>query len=68
MFKTSWRRNLWKSQTDDQAKKEAYMEAKILENLDHPNIIKFKEVYISKKPKLTLCIVMDYADGKGLLI
>lgn len=40
------------------------MEAKILEKLDHPNIIKFKEVYISKKPKLTLCIVMDYADGK----
>ena len=48
---------------DDEAKKEAYMEAKILENLDHPNIVRFKEVYISKKPKLTLCIVMEFSDG-----
>ena len=48
---------------DDEEKKAAYMESKILENVDHPNIVKFKEVYISKKPKLTLCIVMDFADG-----
>ena len=36
-------------------------EAKILEALSHPNIVKFKEVYKTKKGKL--CIVMEYADG-----
>jgi len=39
-------------------------EAKILEKLKHPNIVKFKEVYKTKKGKL--CIVMEYADGKTL--
>ena len=39
-------------------------EGKILEALNHPNIIKFKEVYKTKKGKL--CIVMDYADGGDL--
>lgn len=42
-------------------RKETLREAKILEVLDHPNIIKFREVYKTKKGKL--CIVMDYADG-----
>ncbi len=42
-------------------KKETIKEAKILEALTHPNIIKFKEVYKTKKGKL--CLVMDYADG-----
>ena len=37
-------------------------EAKILEVLNHPNIIRFKEVYKTKAGQL--CIVMDYADGK----
>jgi NIMA (never in mitosis gene a)-related kinase len=36
-------------------------EAKILEALIHPNIIRFREVYKTKTGKL--CIVMDYADG-----
>lgn len=36
-------------------------EVNILKSLDHPNIIKFREVYKSKQGKL--CIVMDYADG-----
>ncbi len=36
-------------------------EAKILEAFSHPNIVKFKEVYKTKKGKL--CIVMEYADG-----
>ncbi len=44
-----------------QEKKETIREAKILEALKHPNIIKFKEVYKTKRGKL--CIVMDYADG-----
>ena len=40
-------------------------EAKILEVLNHPNIIRFKEVYKTKQGQL--CIVMDYADGKSVL-
>ena len=32
--------------------------------LDHPNIIRFKDAYTSKRGKL--CIVMDYADGGDL--
>ena len=43
-------------------KREATKEAKILEVLDHPNIIRFREVFETKRGKL--CIVMDYADGK----
>lgn len=41
-------------------KKEAIKEAKILESMSHPCIIRFREVYTTKK---YLCIVMDYADG-----
>jgi NIMA (never in mitosis gene a)-related kinase len=51
---------------NEEEKKESYLEGKILEKLDHPNIIKFREVYLTKKPKLTLCIVMDFADGGDL--
>lgn len=43
-------------------KQETYREAKILEVLNHPNIVKFREVYKTKRGKM--CIVMDYADGK----
>ena len=43
-------------------KKEAIKESQILRALIHPNIVKFREVYKTKKGKL--CIVMDYADGK----
>jgi len=45
-------------------KRETIKEAKILEALKHPNIVKFKEVYKTKKGKL--CIVMDFADGGDL--
>ena len=46
----------------DEEKRETFREAKILEVLNHPNIIRFKEVYKTKRGQL--CIVMDYADGK----
>ena len=39
-------------------------EAEILKVLVHPNIIRFRDIYMSKKNKL--CIVMDYADGGDL--
>lgn len=37
-------------------------EARLLEALQHPNIVRFIEVFKTKASKL--CIVMDYADGK----
>ncbi len=48
---------------NEKEQKEAYLEAKILEKLKHPNIIKFIEVFRSTKPVAVLNIVMDYADG-----
>ncbi len=48
----------------EKEKDETYQEAKILEVLNHPNIIKFREVYKTKKGKL--CIVMDYCNGGDL--
>jgi serine/threonine protein kinase len=48
--------------------KSAIIEAKILEKLDHPNIIKFIESFIIKAPRKSLCIVMDYADSKLFLM
>lgn len=50
----------------EEAKKEAYKEAKILEKLDHSNIIRFIEVFRSNRPYPTLNIVMEYADGGDL--
>jgi NIMA (never in mitosis gene a)-related kinase len=50
----------------NEEKNEALLEAKILEKLDHSNIIRFREVFIAKKPRYTLNIVMDYADGGDL--
>ena len=43
--------------------KASLLEAQIMQKLDHPNIISFKDTFIMKKPKKSLCIVMDYADG-----
>jgi NIMA (never in mitosis gene a)-related kinase len=48
----------------DDEKRETFREAKILEVLNHPNIIRFKEVYKTKRGQL--CIVMDFADGNYL--
>jgi NIMA (never in mitosis gene a)-related kinase len=45
--------------------KAAQQEAKVLEVLNHPNIIRFIEVYSLPKKK-KLCIVMDFADGGDL--
>lgn len=48
----------------EEEKKETIKEARILEALRHPNIVRFREVYKTKKGRL--CIVMDYADGGDL--
>ena len=47
-------------------KEEAYLEFKILQKLDHPFIVKFMDVFLTKKPKLSMHIVMEYADGGDL--
>ena len=44
------------SRMTEAEKKDTLKEAKILEALDHPNIIKFHEVYRTRRGKL--CIVM----------
>ena len=51
---------------DDEEKRETFNEAKILKKLDHPNIIKFKEVFLQRQPKPALNIVTEYADGGDL--
>lgn len=48
----------------EKEKKEVIQEARLLEALDHPNIVKFIDVYKTKSGKM--CIVMDYADGGDL--
>jgi NIMA (never in mitosis gene a)-related kinase len=48
----------------EEEKKETLDEAKIMEAFNHPNIVRFREVYKTKRGKL--CIVMDYADGGDL--
>ena len=50
---------------NDDEIKDALLEAQIMQKLEHPNIISFKETFIMKKPKKSLCIVMDYADGNN---
>ena len=35
-----------------------------MEVLQHPNIVRLREIYITKNEKL--CIVMDYAEGGDL--
>ena len=48
--------------SEEEAKSSA-QEAKILEKLDHPNIVKFLDTFIMQKKKKELCIVMEYCDG-----
>ena len=49
-----------------QEQNETLNESTILAKLDHPNIIKFKEVFIAKRPKRTINIVTEFADGGDL--
>jgi NIMA (never in mitosis gene a)-related kinase len=52
------------TEMSEEERNETKRESKILEVLNHPNIIRFREVYHTKKGQL--CIVMDYADGGDL--
>lgn len=42
-------------------REEAVKEAMLLKRMDHKNIVRFQEVFMTRKGRL--CIVMDYADG-----
>ena len=48
----------------DNADRRFHHEALMYASINHPNIVKFREVYKTKKGKL--CIVMDYADDGDL--
>ncbi|CAD8079658.1 unnamed protein product [Paramecium sonneborni] len=43
---------------------ETYREFKVLQQLQHPNIIKFRDVYLTTSGKL--CIIMEFADRGDL--
>lgn len=49
------------SMMDPKERNEAVKEAMLLKRMDHPNIVRFQEVFMTRKGRL--CIVMDYADG-----
>jgi len=48
----------------EEEKEATKKEAKLLEQFNHPNIVRFRESYTNELGKL--CIVMDYADGGDL--
>ena len=50
----------------DQEKRNVFNDLAILKKLDHPNIIKVKEVFIQRKPVEAVNIVTEYADGGDL--
>lgn len=41
------------------------MEAGLLKNLDHPNIVAYKESFLGDN---SLIIVMEYCEGKSLIV
>ena len=51
---------------NEKEKADVLNESNILAKLDHPNIIKFYDVFESKKPKHMINIVTEYADGGDL--
>mmetsp|Transcript_105498 Transcript_105498/g.283583 ORF Transcript_105498/g.283583 Transcript_105498/m.283583 type:complete len:476 (-) Transcript_105498:34-1461(-) len=48
------------SMMDPKERNEAVKEAMLLKQMNHPNIVRFQEVFMTRKGRL--CIVMDYAD------
>ena len=51
---------------DDKEKKELFFQESVLKNLDFPNIIKHKEVLVSRKPIKALNIITEFLDGDDL--
>ena len=48
----------------EKERQESEREARVLKKMDHPNIIRFHEVFMTRRGRL--CIVMDYADQGDL--
>ncbi len=49
---------------DEKQTNNTLTEVQVLKTLNHPNIIRFNEVYKTKKGKL--CLVMEYAEGNNI--
>jgi len=49
------------SMMNPKERSEAVKEATLLKRMDHKNIVKFQDVFMTRKGRL--CIVMEYADG-----
>ena len=49
----------------EKEKENAVNEIRILASLSHPNIVGYKDAFFDDST-LTLCIVMEYADGGDL--
>ena len=47
----------------EEDRKKVMNEAVLLKMIDHPNIIKFKEVFLTVKPIKRLNLIMEYANG-----
>ena len=50
----------------EELKNKTFGEVRIIQKLNHPNIIKFHEVFVVKEPSQTLNIIAEYADGGDL--
>ena len=46
--------------------KKSFEEVNIIKKLDHPNIIKFHEAFLSNSPQKTINLIVEYADGGDL--
>ena len=51
---------------DPKRKSKTKEEVKIIQKLNHPNIIKLHEVFFAKQPHETLNLIQEYADGGDL--
>lgn len=49
------------STMDEKERNAAVKEAWLLKRMDHPNIVRFQEAFMTRRGRI--CIVMDYADG-----
>jgi len=52
------------NEMDEKQTQNTLVEVQVLKTLQHPYIIRFNEVYKTKKGRL--CIVMEHAEGKDL--
>lgn len=54
------------SDLNEESEKKALAEVSVLRKCKHPNIISFKEVFITRKPQRVLHLITEYADSGDL--